>query len=83
MTVILSSYRARVEAAERETIREALTVSHGVMAVAARTLGLHPWHLRKIVTRLGLKALLHPGRRENLTKRGNAAWRALSDEVGA
>lgn len=80
MTIVLSSYRARVEAAERETIKEALTVSHGVMAVAARTLGLHPWHLRKIVTRLDLKDMLRRGTRRRIHNSGNAAWHALADE---
>jgi transcriptional regulator with GAF, ATPase, and Fis domain len=79
MTIVLSSFRARLHAAEREFAVEALTVADGSINQAARLTGLHRYQLRRIVVRHELQALLkrHSNAGQDLC--GNAAWRALAD----
>ena len=50
-------YYARVEAFEREIIREALQATHGNQAQAARLLGLAPTTLSSQLRRLGIQVL--------------------------
>lgn len=79
MTVILSSYRARLEAAERDIAVEALKVADGSINHAARLMGLHPFQLRRIVVRHDLQGLLKRHSNAGKDLCGNAAWRALAD----
>lgn len=77
MTIVLSSFRARQDAYEREIATEALKASDGYMARAARLVGLHPSRFREIVKRHNLRPLLN---REPFKRGGgNAAWRSLAD----
>lgn len=80
MSVILSSFRARLEAAERDLAVEALAVTDGGICAAARLCGMHPFQMRRIVVRHSLQAMLKPAARVNTNvQHGNAAWRALGD----
>lgn len=79
MSVVLSSFRARLQRAEREFAVEALTITDGGITAAARLLGLHKSQLRRIVLRHELEGMLRPASRANTEKHfGNAAWRALA-----
>ena len=77
MTIVLSSFKARIETTERELVVEALTVSNGCVSQAARLTGLHRWQLNRIIYRHGLQALKHPGK-PGAPLKGNDAWRALA-----
>ncbi len=79
MAVILSSFRARLQAAERENAVEALTACDGCITQAARLIGVHRYQLRRIVLRHHLEGMLkrHSNAGQDLC--GNAAWRALAD----
>lgn len=77
--IILSSFRARLDAAERDLAIEALAAEHGSITRAARLVGLHRFQLRRIVVRHGLQHLLHQASRATFSEHGNAAWRALAD----
>jgi transcriptional regulator with GAF, ATPase, and Fis domain len=79
MSVILSSFRARLQATERDLAVEALKVADGSINQAARLTGLHRYQLRRIVVRHNLQALLkrHSNAGQDLC--GNEAWRALAD----
>ena len=82
MTVVLSSFRARLEVTERDLAVEALKVTDGGIVAAARLCGLHKSQMRRIVVRYHLENLLKPAprvTRANLEQSGNAAWRALGD----
>jgi transcriptional regulator with GAF, ATPase, and Fis domain len=80
MSVVLSSFRARLEATERELVVEALAVTDGGICAAARMCGMHPFQMRRIVQRHQLQALLKPASRARPPEQfGNAAWRALGD----
>jgi DNA-binding NtrC family response regulator len=79
MSVILSSFRERLAAAERDLAIEALKVTDGAITAAARLCGLHKSQLRRIVVRHQLESMLRPASRANTEKHfGNAAWRALA-----
>lgn len=75
MTVVLSSFRARLEAAERDYAVEALKATFGSVNSAARLCGLHPFQFRRIVERHGLQPLIS----KHAARGGNSAWRALGD----
>lgn len=78
MTIILSSFRARLQAAERELAVEAVTVADGSINQAARLTGLHRSQLRRILQRHGLVSLLRShASHAGMATGGNAAWRAL------
>lgn len=77
MTIVLSSFRARLEATERDLVVEALTVSNGCLRQAARLTGLHRWQLRRLIIRHGLESLRHAGH-PGAPLKGNEAWRALA-----
>lgn len=79
MSITLSSFRARLQATERDLTVEALTVADGSINAAARLTGLHRYQLRRIVLRHNLQPLLkrHSNAGQDLC--GNAAWRALAD----
>lgn len=81
MTIVLSSFRARLEATERDLAIEALRVSNGGIVAAARLCGLHKSQMRRIVVRYHLENLLKPAPRARVTlQSGNAGWHALEDE---
>lgn len=73
MSVVLSSYRARMESTERQIIVEALQCSGGSVKPAARVIGLPASQLRRIIERLGLWTFTNA----NAARSGNAEWRAL------
>lgn len=75
MSVVLSSFRARLEAAERDLTVEALQATHGAVKPAARLCGLHPCILFRNIRRFNLKHLVS----RHSARAGNAAWRALGD----
>lgn len=78
MSIVLSSFRARLQATERDLAIEALTVTNGGMTAAARLMGVHKYQLRRVVLRHNLQAYVHAqplGRPAG----GNEAWRALAD----
>ena len=79
--IILSSFRARLEATERELAIEALRATNGAIVAAARLCGLHKSQMRRIVVRYNLVNLLKPAPRVTRASEqcGNAAWRALGD----
>lgn len=79
MSVVLSSFRARLHTAERDFAIEALKVADGSINAAARLTGLHRYQLRRIVVRHELQAMLkrHSNAGQDLC--GNAEWRALAD----
>jgi transcriptional regulator with GAF, ATPase, and Fis domain len=79
MTIVLSSFRARQEAQERELAVEALRVNDGCVSAAARMCGLNRISFRRIIIRYELQVMVKRGSTANLTMRGNAAWRALAD----
>jgi transcriptional regulator with GAF, ATPase, and Fis domain len=78
-SIVLSSFRARQEAQERDLAVEALKVSDGCVSAAARLCGLNRISFRRIIVRYSLQSMLKAGSRANRTLRGNAAWRALAD----
>lgn len=75
MSVVLSSFRARLEAAERELTVEALQATHGAVKPAARLCGLHPSILFRNIRKFGLRHLVS----RHAARTGNDAWRALGD----
>lgn len=75
MTIVLSSFRARLHAAEREIAIEALTATHGAVNPAARLCGLHPSQLRRIIKRHNLQ----PHLSRHAPRGGNEAWRELGE----
>lgn len=79
MSIVLSSFRARLAAEERALAVEALAVADGSINAAARLTGLHRYQLRRIVVRHALQPMLkrHSNAGQDLC--GNAAWRALAD----
>lgn len=77
MTIILSSFRARLQAAERDLAVEALAVADGSINQAARLTGLHRSQLRRILERHGLTSMLRRHSTAGMATGGNAAWRAL------
>lgn len=82
MSIVISSFRARLEATERELAREALQATNGAIVAAARLIGLHKSQMRRIVVRHHLEPMLKPAprvTRANLEQSGNAAWRALGE----
>lgn len=84
--IVLSSFRARLGAYERDLAAEALKVTHGGIIAAARLCGLHKSSMLRIVRRHGLQSLQQQAPRSRLDYRdetadsgGNAAWKALGD----
>lgn len=75
--IVLSSFRARLDAAERDLAVEALKVAHGSITQAARLTGLPRSQLRRVVLRHNLTALLV--NHQSAARGGNAAWLALGD----
>jgi len=78
MSVVLSSFRARLQATERELAIEALRVAGGGIKAAARLVGLDRSQMRRIVVRHELQNLLvshSPG--VGSVRGGNDAWKAL------
>jgi transcriptional regulator with GAF, ATPase, and Fis domain len=73
MTIILSSFRARLEATERDLAIEAIKASHGSVSAAARLCGLHPFQMRRIIERHDLQSYID----KHSARGGNLAWRAL------
>lgn len=72
MTIILSSFKARIEVTERTMIVEAMTAANGSVAKAAEISGLHPFQFRRILNRYNLKHLII-----HRPKWGNQEWKAL------
>ena len=81
MSVILSSFRARLAATERETAIDALKVTNGGLCAAARLCGLPRSQFRRIILRYSLQSLLKPAPKMTQANRhmGNAAWQALGE----
>lgn len=79
MSVVLSSFRARLQATERDLAVEALKVADGSIHAAAKLMGLHPYQLRRIVVRHELLVMLKRHTNAGRDLCGNAAWRALAD----
>jgi transcriptional regulator with GAF, ATPase, and Fis domain len=75
MTIILSSFRARMHVAERTLAVEALKATGGNVTAAALMVGLHHTQLRRIIERHQLAALVS----RHAPRSGNAAWRALGE----
>ncbi len=75
MTIVLSSFRARIRAAEGTLAVEALQAAGGNLNAAAKLVGLHKSQLRRIIVRQGLIDLL----KKHAPRSGNAAWRALGE----
>ncbi len=73
MSVVLSSFRARMQQTERDLATEALKVTGGSVKTAARLVGLHHTQFRRIIVRHSLQGLLCL----NPARSGNCAWRAL------
>lgn len=78
----MKALRAMKAALERRSVTRALTKHDGSVVRAARELKVDPQIIRRIVRRERLQHLLkcHQGERP---LQGNAAWRALDDEVCA
>ena len=76
MTIVLSSFRARMQATEKTLAIEALTISGGSVKPAARQVGLHHRQLWRIIRKYQLESLLN----RHAARGGNAAWHALGDE---
>lgn len=79
MSVVLSSFRARLHAAERDFAVEALKVADGSINHAARLTGLHRYQLRRIVVRHKLQALLTRASAKGKAIGGNSLWRGLGE----
>lgn len=77
--IVLSSFRARQEAHERDLAVEALKVADGSVTRAAALTGLHRAQLRRIVAKYKLLSLLKRHNRTGKAIGGNAAWRSLAD----
>lgn len=75
MSIVLSSFRARLRAVERDLTVEALKATHGSVKPAARTIGLHPSQLRRLIERYNLQAMIS----RHHARGGNGAWRSLGD----
>lgn len=76
--IILSSFRARLAATERDLAVEALMVTNGAILAAARLCGLDKSSFRRIVVRHHLEGLLvNHSSGAGVARGGNAAWRAL------
>lgn len=73
--IVLSSFRARIYALERDLATEALLSTHGAVNTAARLCGLHPFQFRRIIERHKLYGYIS----RHAPRGGNEAWRALGD----
>lgn len=79
MSIVLSSFRARLQATERDLAIEALKATHGAIGSAARLCGLHPYQMRRIIDRHHLQDFVSRPLLRRGPRSGNALWLTLGD----